>query len=180
MTEAIRPWTASIEYEGDLDEDERQLRDAVVEQYLHDRSWTNACKRLGMKHSMAMEYAARFAQDSYVQMRLRKAEERLAMRPQKTKTDELVMEQERVIQALKDEAYYHGPGSSHAARVSALKQLCSVYGMDAPKQTKVDVGVQSGVMLVPSVNTNEEWEAAAKSAQEQLQKDTLDGLSPIH
>lgn len=180
MAEVVLPWTQSIQYEGDLSLEERQLRDAVVKEYLFDKSWTKACKRLGMNSAMAQDYAVRFAQDSYVQHKLKQEEERIALTPAANKPNELALERERVIQALKDEAYYHGPGSSHGARVSALKQLCAVYGMEAPRQTKLDVGVHSGVMLVPAVGTNEEWEAAARAAQEALQQETLDGLGPVH
>lgn len=180
MNDIVLPWTRSIQYEEDLSADEQKLRDEVVREYLFDRNWTNACKRIGMNSNMAMEYAARFANDSYCKWKLREEEERLALRNPDAKKSEEPLERERIISALKEEAYYHGPGASHAARVSALKQLSVIYGMEAPKQVKAEVGIQSGVMLVPLMGSTSDWETAAKEAQENLQRDTLDGLNPIH
>lgn len=180
MDDIVLPWTKSIQYENDLSAEDQLLRDEVVREYMYDRNWTNACKRLGMNSQMAMEYASRFATDSYCKWKIRQEEEKLALRNPDSKKTEEALERERVISALKEEAYYHGPGASHAARVSALKQLSVIYGMEAPKQVKTEVGVQSGVMLVPVVGATSDWESAAKQAQETLQQETLDGLSPLH
>lgn len=170
------PWDRSIEYESDLTPDEMMLRDAVVTEYLFDHSWVNACKRLGMNSNMAQEYAQRFESDSYVQKRLKDFELREAAKPEANKKAEFDQKKQRIIQQLEAQAVYNGPGASHAARVAALKQLSVIYGFEAPKQTKVDVGVSSGVMLVPMIGGTDSWEQSAKAAQNKLQEDTMNGL----
>lgn len=176
MTNTPLPWDRSIEYETDLSPDEMMLRDAVVTEYMFDHSWVNACKRLGMNSAMADEYARRFAADSYVQKRLKDFELAEAARPEANRKAEFEMKKQRIIQQLEEQAVYNGPGASHAARVAALKQLAVIYGFEAPKQTKVDVGVSSGVMLVPMTSDMGAWEQSAADAQKKLQAETMNGL----
>lgn len=170
------PWDRSIQYEDDLSPDEMMLRDAVVTEYLFDHSWVNACKRLGMNSNMAQEYAQRFENDSYVQKRLKDFELAEAAKPEANRKAEFDQKKQRIIQQLEAQAVYNGPGASHAARVAALKQLAMIYGFEAPKQTKVDVGVSSGVMLVPMIGGTDSWEKSAADAQRKLQEDTMNGL----
>lgn len=176
MANTPLPWDRSIEYETDLSPDEMMLRDAVVTEYRFDHNWVNACKRLGMNSQMAHEYAQRFAADSYVQKRLKDFELAEAAKPEANKKAEFDVKKQRIIEQLEEQAVYNGPGASHAARVAALKQLAVIYGFEAPKQTKVDVGVSSGVMLVPMTSDMGSWEKSAADAQRKLQEDTMNGL----
>ncbi|MEG0324025.1 MAG: hypothetical protein RR619_08515, partial [Raoultibacter sp.] len=86
------------------------------------------------------------------------------------------LERRRIIEALKAEAYNKGPGSSASARVTALKQLALIYGMEAPKKASVDVKAASGVMVVPMIASVENWENAATETQNKLVEETLDGI----
>lgn len=179
MNKPVLPWTKSITYEGDLTQDEMQLRDAVVSEYLHDRDWTAACKRLGMSSALALDYGRRFSEDAYVQRKLKEVEQAKATAPDITKKQELELEKQRIIEGLKDEAYYRGPGSSQAARVAAFKQLCSIFGFEAPKQAAVSV-TATGVMMVPMMGSMEDWEKMASESQSKLQEDTLNGIKSLH
>lgn len=176
MGNTLLPWTQSIEYETDLSPDEMMLRDAVVKEYLFDHNWVKACKRLGMNSAMAEEYARRFRDDSYVQKRIKDFELIEAEKPEANKKAEFDQKKQRIIMQLEEQATYHGPGASHAARVAALKQLAVIYGFEAPKQVKAEVGVSSGVMLVPMTADMSSWEKSAAEAQTKLQEDTMNGL----
>lgn len=176
MSDPILPWR-SIKYEPELSPQDMELRDAVVKEYLFDRNWLNACKRLGMSQLMAAEYAQRFAGDPYCIKRLKDFEKDAAHTPESSKKKQNEEARQRLISQLEEQASYHGPGSSHAARVAALKQLCLMYGFEAPKQTNVNVGVQSGVMLVPMTGSMGDWEKAASESQKKLQEDTMNGIA---
>lgn len=177
MTKLVLPWTQSIQYEANLSADEIAIRDSVVKEYMFDYSWINACKRIGMNAAMAFDYAARFEQDGYCQKRIKELQAEKAKSGTSTRKQEEEIERQRIIEGLKFESTYRGPGSSQSARVAAYKQLCSIYGFEAPKQQKVEVGVSSGVMLVPMVGSMDDWEKAANASQTKLQEDTINGLS---
>lgn len=177
MTKVIMPWTRSIEFEADLTADEISIRDAVVAEYLFDYNWVNACKRVGMNAAMAFDYAKRFQDDGYCQKKLKELQKSKAASSAQTRKQEIEEERQRIIEGLRFESTYNGPNSSQSARVAAYKQLCAIYGFEAPKQQKVDVGVSSGVMLVPMVGSMDDWEKAANASQTKLQEDTINGLS---
>lgn len=177
MTKPILPWTRSIEYEANLTEDEIAIRNAVVKEYLFDYSWVNACKRVGMNSAMAIDYAKRFQDDGYCQKRIKELQEQKATSSNMTRKQEEELERQRIIEGLRFESQNTGPGSSQSARVAAYKQLCAIYGFEAPKQQKVEVGVSSGVMLVPMVGSMDDWEKAANASQTKLQEDTINGLN---
>ena len=176
MTQPILPWQ-SIQYEPDLSEQDKELRDAVVKEYIFDRNWLNACKRLGMSQLLAAEYAQRFAMDPYCIKRLKDIEQDIAHTPIQSKKRLEEELRQRLITQLEEQASYYGPVSSHAARVAAIKQLCLMYGFEAPKQTNVNVGVQSGVMLVPMTGSMGDWEKAASESQKKLQEETMNGIA---
>lgn len=67
------------------------------------------------------------------------------------------------------EAYYTGPGASHAARVNALSKLAVMHDMDAPTKIKAEVENRGGVMMVPGIADVAEWGKAAELAQRKLQ-----------
>ena len=175
MTQVTLPWQ-SVQYESDMSEEDQRLRDAVVREYLFDRNWANACKRLGMSQIMAFEYAQRFQADPYCIKRLKDLELEAAHLPTANKKQQAEEKRQALIRQLEEQSTYYGPGSSHGARVAAIKQLCVMYGFEAPKQTNVNV-TQSGVMLVPTSGTAEDWERASSESQKKLQEDTLNGIA---
>ena len=147
-----------------LDPRQKALRDLFVSEYLIDYNQTAAAMRCGFPREFAVQYAQKFMEEAYVQQKLKSLE----MTPSDPAAEEAYNRQ-RIKQQLFREAYYKGPGSSHAARVSALSQLKQLYGMDAPKKAEVELKHRGGVMQVPAVAALEDWEAAAVASQEALQ-----------
>ncbi len=165
-------WTHTIQYADTLSPHEMALRDLFVKEYMFDYNWTHAAMRCGFNGTLAQEYGSRFSQDPYVLWRIEQAELQIAKQTPEDAKDAEAFERQRVIESLKREANYKGPGASAAARVSALKALASIHGLDAPKRTKIDLNGTRAVMIVPAVASVEDWETIAKESQEQLVRDT--------
>lgn len=87
---------------------------------------------------------------------------------------EKLVTRERVILGLLEEANYHGFGASHSARVAAWSKLAVLLGMEFeaknPKNPDPSMN-RGGVMLVPYVETVEEWEQLAIASQTKLKAD---------
>lgn len=175
----IPGWSNDIVYALTLSEPEIALRKKFVEEYLFDRNANNACLRCGMSPVLSREYAIRFMQDPYVQHLLalrtykrQDAEDEGAAEREKQRT------QQQIIEALKAEAFYKGPGSSQAARVAALSKLAAMFGLDKGALTGEDNDLpKGGVMVVPMMMSAEQWEQTAKAAQAQLVQETHDDIN---
>lgn len=131
-----------------LTELEKRLRDDFVREYLIDYSYTAAATRVGYNGALATEFGQRFRYDTYVQKRIAEA-------MQSEAEDEEFADQvrkRRVMSALLREANYHGPGSSHAARVSALAKIATIEGMEAPTKTESTVKHEGGLSLSHKFN----------------------------
>lgn len=149
-----------------MDERQKALRDTFVAEYLIDFNSVAAAQRCGFGREMAIEYSQKFLQEPYVQKKIKNMELTLL-----DEDKEMEFNRQRIKQQLMREAHYHGPGSSHAARVAALGRLMSVYGMEAPKQvnTKNVHEHKGGVMRVPPAAASaEDWEAQALANQQSL------------
>lgn len=169
-------WTNYIERTRSLSKDEMLIREQVVAEYLYDYSWTKACLRCGFQAAFAQDNGIRFSQDPYCIWRVKMLSRERGLNPNPVEhAQHLDNEKQDIINALKKEANYFGPGSSQAARVSALGKLAQLYGMEPPKAVKAEIKGQ-GVMVVPGIATIDNWEAVAQSAQEKLQADTLNGV----
>ncbi len=161
------------EYQPELTDAEIYQRRRFVAEYLKDHDGTAAAMRVGYMRSFAKVMADRFLSEPYVQrlisdnLNAQTEESRAKLKEQDV--GEHLDPKDQVLAALLREALYKGPGSSHAARVSALKQLSSIYGLDAP--TKTEVVHRGGVMAVPMYSSPEEWEKAATEAQSKLMQD---------
>ena len=116
-----------------LTESERQLRDRFVKQYLEDYDQVQAAIRCGFSASYAKDYAARFMAEPYTLNRISEASKEMG-----AVTDE-DKHRLRIVASLYREANYHGHGSSHGGRVSALSQLSKILGIEAPVKTDVKV-----------------------------------------
>ncbi|WPJ68558.1 hypothetical protein OMDBNIEC_00072 [Salmonella phage STP-SP5] len=173
-----RDWTNYIQYANSLSAEEMAIRDRVVAEYMFDYNWTNACMRCGFNAMFAQELGQRFATDCYVRWKLKEIEKSRVQRSNEQANIEADLERLHIIEALKREAHYTGPGSSQAARVAALGKLAQIYDLDAPKKAKVDVTHRGGVMVVPAVANVEDWEKIASESQQQLVKETEDGAKP--
>lgn len=168
MSEDIASFWAEQAVSSELSPKEKQLRDRFVDEYILDFDHIAAAMRIGFGASFAQTYAERFMQEPYVQKAI--ADKQLALAEDERLEAEL--DRRRIRAALMREAHYRGPGSSHAARVSALAKLAAIRDMDAPTKIKADVNLRGGVMMVPAIASIEEWETAAQASQGNLQRDS--------
>ncbi len=155
-----------LQMEPELNPREKALRDEFVREFYFDRNPTAAARRLGFVEGFAEDYAKRFMCEPYVRNKMKEYELNLL----KDEPNQLDEKRRMVEQKLLAEANYHGPGSSHSARVAALNKLCALYGMDKPaKDEDVPEDVNyGGVMVVPALTSPDEWEQAASSLQSSL------------
>lgn len=147
-----------------LSQAEIALRNKFVDEYLTDFDALAAAIRIGFLRSVAEEYAQQLIQDPYVQQQISKRQAELEANPK-----EAAKRRRRLTEmALYREAHYKGPGSSHAARVSALAKLAAIYDMDAPTRIEKKVTHRGGVMMIPVIASLDEWEKAAQNSQQRL------------
>ena len=148
-------WTAYIERSKELDHDARVIRERVVSEYLYDFNWTRACLRCGFRAEFAEDNGKRFRNDPYCIWRVktlareRNLEVRNDVTPEQA-LDEQAAKRADILSALEREANYFGPGSSAAARVSALGKLAQLRGMEPVKQAKIEHKMP-GVMVLLNV-----------------------------
>lgn len=153
---------------SELSAAEKNLRDQFVAQYMIDFNARAAALRVGFSASFASDYGQRFMDEPYVRQRIAESQQAVADDP-KAESEET---KRRIRARLLHEAYYTGPGSSHAARVSALAKLAAFYGMDAPVKTVNEHLHRGGVMCVPAIASVEDWEKAATESQEKLRQES--------
>lgn len=170
-------WTAYIEYAKTLSHDAMVIREKVVREYLFDYNWTKACLRCGFRPEFAPDNAKRFSEDPYCIWRVKELARELGIKASpEEKAETLEQDKIDILNALKKEAHYFGPGSSQAARVSALGKLAQLLGMEPPKQVKAELKAK-GVMVVPGIADTDAWEALAEKQQHQLQEDTMNAIN---
>jgi hypothetical protein len=75
---------------------------------------------------------------------------------------------------MEKQATYYGPGSSHGARVSAITQLMKVEGMGIETAPDLTLGFKGGVMIVPQLQSPDDWSAKAAGSQADLKKTVRD------
>lgn len=149
---------------GNLPADQLRLRDRFVEQYVIDYDAKAATMRCGYPGDFARDIAVKFMNCPYVTLKIQQYEDG------KDVEKDLDQEQRRLIAQLRKEAAYYGPGSSHAARVSALSKLASIRKLDAPIKHDLTMTNKGGVMVVPGIVSLEDWQKAAEQSQEDLMK----------
>lgn len=156
-------WADMAAQQPELNEREKALRDLFVDEYLKDYDPYRAALRCGFMASFAKEYAARFMSEPYVQKRISELGDTLL-------ADEET-QRKRTLQALIREAHYTGPGSSHAARVSALSKLAHILKMEPEKDSGAKGnGVDGGVMMVPEMTDPDSWSEMAEKSQQTLKE----------
>lgn len=139
----------------ELSAKEKALRDAFVREYLKDYDPYRAAIRLGYKAGVAMTYATRFMDESYVQRRISELE--------RGKDEDIT----QVIKSgLIREANYKGAGSSHSARVAAWTQASKIENLDKSQQASNST-TNNFVFQVP------------KESLEKLDDDELDSIIRI-
>lgn len=142
---------------------EKAIRDLFVSEYMVDYDPIAAALRCGYQKQFAIEFSVKFMDEPYVQQKINEVKFQVVDDKQ-----ELEYNKKRIKAALMVEAHYHGPGSSHAARVAALGRLAALNGMEAPKVTANLNIHRGGVMAVPGIASLDEWEAKASMSQDQL------------
>lgn len=74
-----------------------------------------------------------------------------------------------LLRQLLKEANYKGPGALATARISALKAIAELTGIEPPKKIDVNSTGQGGMMMVPVMDAAL-WEQSAEKMQEELKK----------
>ena len=171
-------WVMYIEQSKTLTVEEMTVREKVVREYMFDRSWYNACMRCGFRAEFAEDNARRFQTDPYCIWRVKQLSLEQSNNLVNGNEAAVSNEKSEILAMLRKEASYYGPGSSQAARVSALGKLAQLLGMEPPKQNKVELKTP-GVMVVPAIASVEDWENTAMNAQEKLRDDTMNGVPPV-
>lgn len=158
-----------IEEGSSLSPRELELRDKFVKEYLFDFDEVAAAKRVGFLPGLAEDCAKRLMEEPYVQRKLAQLQGEGA----RDEEEEYAETRRRIRMGLLRESQFRGSGASHAARVSALSKLATIYEMDPKDNKALDINL-GGVMVVPGMASVEDWEKAARSSQTKLQQDTLD------
>lgn len=130
------------EFEPELTQREKELRDRFVVTYFDDYDYLAACVRIGFPKALAVDWAVRFKYDTYVQSRIAEAERQISEDPDSN----IERVKARVINALMREAHYLGPDASHNARVNALGKLAQIQGMEAPKRIEQNVNHSGSIV----------------------------------
>lgn len=149
---------------------ELKVRDRFVEEVRKDNDKRAAAGRIGYPPALQMEYGNRFMQCPYVLQQLSKAQNSpIAEKAEDVRTF--------VLNRLREEALYTGPGASQSARVAALDKIAAIYGLHAPTKTQNQVlgpdgRPLEGVFVVPGIMSEEQWVQVARQQQEELTTQT--------
>jgi len=138
--------------------------DRFVEEYIFDFDAVKACQRLGYAPEVAEQQARLIMRDPGTHGKLRGAMEEGALDCRLPN---------RVVSMLIREANDYGEGSTGASRVSALRQLASILGMDNLPQKQKDLEsetIDGSIMLLPEIADVTDWEEVATEAQEGLKQ----------
>ncbi|MFW0778542.1 MAG: hypothetical protein ACN2B6_12575 [Rickettsiales bacterium] len=159
---------------------DKKLRDDFVREYIRDYNSYAACVRLGFIDELALETAKQLIEDPYVKRMLVNVEENrssninkggdkdLTVLPEDFVPHDEDMDKQRIISALFREAFYKGPGASHASRVSALGKLADIYKL--AKEQGPEESANQSVMVVPPVGDVNSWEDQAEAQQTELKR----------
>lgn len=163
-------------FEAPMSANERAIRDLFVSEYLKDRNSYHAALRCGFTVSFAKVYAKQFMEEPYVRKLIGTHTHNDIESDPSVKEDFEKAARRRTIEALEKEAHYYGPGSSHAARVSAAGKLAEILDMKSP--TKIDINTsRGGVMLVPATADLEQWQKDAAKQQAALTAGAAEDVS---
>lgn len=147
--------------QGELTQDEKEMRDVFVREYIKDGDPYAACLRIGFSSSWAHEYAEKFMHETYVRQQITEAQSNVNY------TDKNIAESlKRMLFGM---MWKFSQVGATPAQVSAASKLMNILGMDAP--TKTEVLHKGGVMVIPEVKTMEQWEAATIREQQKLIED---------
>ena len=117
----------------ELGEADKGIRDKFASEYVEDYDPVAAALRCGYSSSFAVHFARVFMGESYTRQKIKELEASLGA------TSEKEVWRQRITRSLWREATNKGPDGSAGARVSALKEIKNMYGLDAPVETKLEV-----------------------------------------
>ena len=150
----------------------RARADRFILQYLRDFNATQAFIRMSVEegrdyeeisYDYAMNKGYEMTRWPYVAQRLQEARDEAA--------EENILTAKDILWGVKKEMNYHGIGSSHGARVSALSLGAKIKGMEAPKKVEASMAMRGGVMIVPETADLTTWEERAAAAQATLKEE---------
>ncbi len=157
-------WADKALLEQPLNEDEIMLRKLFVDFYLQTYEPVSAAISCGFLPNVASEFAIQFMSEGFVRRLIHKREKESS--PEEDNRDK-----RRVRSLLFELANKEDEGSSHSARVSALKVLAGILGMTkGPTDNKGLGGPAGGVMVVPTIGDIEGWSNDAQASQSELKK----------
>lgn len=147
--------------QGELSQDEKEMRDVFVREYIKDGDAYAACLRVGFARAWASEYAEIFMHEPYVRQQISEAQSTIDY------TDKNVAESLKKM--LFGMMWKFSQDGATSTQVAAVSKLMSILGMDQP--TKTEIVHKGGVMVIPEVKTMEQWEAATILEQQKLVED---------
>ena len=74
-----------------------------------------------------------------------------------------------ILKALMKEANFRGLGAQQSARITALKAIAELTGIEPAKKIDVNAGIPGGMLLLPVMDAAA-WETSAAEMQEDLKK----------
>lgn len=149
-----------------LTEHEKSTRQQFVKEYLKDYDARKACLRIGYSNLFATDFAKRFMDEPYT---LKLISEHESGNASDDSIDE-EKERKRILAAIWREA--NNMASPAAARVAALNKLTSIFGMDAPTKSEVNMHNEGGTFVVPGIMNEAQWTEQAATQQAELVKPT--------
>ena len=145
--------------------------DRFILQYLRDFNATQAFIRTQMEEGKPFDdIDLNYAQNSGYQMtRWPYVAQKLREMMEQAEEKNIVTRAE-VLHGLKREAYYHGVGASHSARVGSWGSLAKILGMET-KKIEQTLAMKGGVMIVPATEDLKDWEQRSQAAQSALKEE---------
>jgi len=136
-------------------------REEFCREYVKDFNASQTMLRLGSKSKQPWVHGSEMVRDPYVQWYLRQLCEKM--------DEKVIVTNNEILLGLKREANSTEIDASAASRVSALRSLAKIKGMEIDRsESKVTLG--GGVMLIPAPASPEEWEKATAKAQAELKQ----------
>ncbi len=152
----------SLPIEHNIPLKRKVMLDAFVGEYLHDFNARMAWIRVGGNPNSPTD-AYNALNTAYVQLQLRNVAEMI--------DEEKLVTRAEVLMGIKKEANHFGDDGSSSARVRAWGLLAKIKGMEAPIKIEGEVLHKGGVMEVPMVATEVEWQDVAAESQTALKND---------
>ena len=137
---------------------ERMLRELFVAEYMYDRDAYAAAVRVGYPPGKAREIGYKLENEPSVQRLIREREKEFA--------DAHEITLSRVMGMYLREIADRGVTSSQSARIAAIGAVAKLAGVAKPEE--LNVNVVGGVMEVPPVAVDAEWEVVASTTQPKL------------